>query len=487
MLNAGDGVIAGLSGGPDSVCLFHALCSLRDELKLGPITAVHINHCLRGEESDGDEVSARQLAEGLGAEFIAFRYDVAAIAEKTGESTETAGRRLRYEAFERVRKEKGAARIAVAHNRNDQAETVLMRILRGTGLRGLGGIEYKRPDGIVIRPVLDLSRDQIEEYCRDRGLTPRIDHTNNQAIYTRNKIRLNLLPYLAREFNPSVSDALVRLSRQAREDEDFIMSAALGYIGEDRWNQKDCSLLLEGFEKLHPAAAKRVVLYCAAQAGMDQNMSAVNLEDAVRLAREKAEARETDLADGFYARVSYGKLWILRRSPRDVKKTRGPEDKGPGTEGMAAGKPECGSQAEKTAEEPGIGPVEVTLPLKELESKGSCLVKFQGLEMKLTLAQTVTEDRGRRKDGKIRLDFDRLLEREPVTLRHRRPGDRIRPLGMRGSKKLQDFFTDRKVPKHMRDTMPLLVSGGRVVAAGHEVTSECPVSLETTRTLFIEY
>lgn len=587
MIEPGDGVVVGLSGGPDSVCLFHSLCSLRDELDIGEITAVHINHGLRGAESDGDEESARVLAESMGAEFISFRYDVDKIAAETGEGTEEAGRRLRYGAFEKVRRQKDAARIAVAHNRNDQAETVLMRIMRGTGLRGLAGIDFIRADRVVIRPVLDLSRDEIERYCEENGLHPRIDSTNKEAIYTRNKIRLELLPEMKEKFNPNIVDALVRLSAQAREDEEFIMSAALEYadggaaaassvlegsagcgaevaggvrtqcespIGDAnnermkkaeagrasaRWDQSESSLRLDGFEELHRAAAKRVIMLCAARAGMEQNMSAVNLEAALRLAETEAEGKETDLADGFYARVSYGKLWVLRRaqkSGRGAGRVRGGEvgrESGPtGARcGCAAGNGEsgpigarCGVEAaggeargsgercacenDTAAVQDDVAAASAALPVHELEKTGSASIVFRGRDIKMRVApapaaaadlEALKKRSGRgsmtpggvagepQRSVLLHLDFDLIKAKGSVVIRNRMPGDRISPVGMKGSKKLQDYFVDRKIPKHLRDDILLVVSGGRVIAAGREVSSECPVNAETKLILTIEY
>ena len=517
MIEPGDGVVVGLSGGPDSVCLFHSLCSLRKELEIRDITAVHINHGLRGEESDGDEESARALAESLDADFVSFKYDVNKIAAETGEGTEEVGRRLRYGAFENIRRRKGAARIAVAHNRNDQAETVMMRIMRGTGLKGLAGIDFIRADGVVIRPVLDLSRDEIERYCEENGLHPRIDSTNKKAIYTRNKIRLELLPMMKEKFNPNIVDALVRLSAQAREDEEHIMSEAISYAdGEEprahaRWNKAESSLRLDGFTELHSAVAKRVIMLCALRAGMEQNMSTVNLESALRLAENGAEGKETDLADGFYARVSYGKLWMLRRALK-VREGAG-RDGGSGPGGSRAGGEARGSGERRACREAAAAVQDVgaaaavALPVPELEKTGSASIVFRGRKIRMRVAPAAAaaaDSAAYKKGGRgsltpggvadmpqrsvlLNLDFDLVKAKEHVVIRNRMPGDRISPLGMKGSKKLQDYFVDRRIPKHLRDDVLLIVSGGRVIAAGREVSSECPVNTETKLILTIEY
>lgn len=490
MVASGDGIVVGLSGGPDSVCLFHVLCSLKRKLQIGDITAVHINHGMRGAESDGDEEYARSLAESMGAEFISFKYDVPAIAAASGEGTEEAGRRLRYAAFEKIRREKGAARIAVAHNMNDQAETVMMRIMRGTGLRGLAGIDHMRADGIVIRPLLDVKRSEIEAYCEENGLAPHIDSTNKQDIYTRNKIRLNLLPAMQRDFNPNIMEALVRLSEQAREDEDFITSAAAEFA-DGRWDDKSLSLALDGFSALHSAVAKRVIMLCAQRAGMEQNMSALHLENTLRLAAAGAEAKQTDLSDGFYARVSYGKLWFVRR--RSGRKAAQAIAAGGGDARSAAGQAArgCGAGGKTAAATcvgvEGAAAVCAALPVGELERTGCAEFEFGGHHFVCRVMPADAAVRNTQRSVLLKFDFDSIRAKENVVVRFRMPGDRITPIGMKGSKKLQNYFVDRKIPQHLRDETVLIVSLGRVIAAGCEVTAECPVNSETMQILTIEY
>lgn len=590
MISQGDSVVAGLSGGPDSVCLFHALCELKKELGISSIYAVHINHGLRGAESDGDERYVKELAASLGVECISFNYDVNKEAQSRGMSTEEAGRLLRYDAFEKVRRQKNAQRIAVAHNLNDQAETIIMRIMRGTGIKGLAGIDYVRSDGVVIRPVLDMSRSEIEDYCEVNGLKPRIDSTNNEPIYTRNKIRLNLLPAIVRDFNPNIVSALVRLGKQAAEDEDFISAEAVKYMDSElycesaindenlvagnesglqtremnynkkvraekdsgtvlgsgicggghqniiginsqlqldgiycsewssdcchdggkaintktesninnkksqertpdsrikinpdneninksykemvlknpgvetinrkcrRWNQQECSLWIDGFAELHPAAAKRVIRLCAKRAGLEQNMDAAHIENIMELIYSGIESRETDISKGYYARLSYGRLWFLKRNIKSAKIEQA-----------------------------------VRVPYEDLLEKGAAELRAGGRTIYMRLIQEAggkPEAQRRNSEVFLYIDFDKLTAMGGAVLRNKLPGDRIRPKGMRGSKKLQDFFVDRKVPKHLRETTVLLACGGRIVAAGKEVSAECVQSVETMRILTIEY
>ncbi len=168
-----DKILVALSGGPDSVCLLHILYELKDKFNLD-LGAIHINHMLRGNESDADEKYIINLCDELGIKHYVKRINIEYVAKDSNVSLEVAGRNERYKAFEEIRNKYNYNKIAVAHNANDQAETVLMRIMRGTGLEGLTGIKPKREDG-VIRPILCLNRQEIEGYCEEKKLNPRID------------------------------------------------------------------------------------------------------------------------------------------------------------------------------------------------------------------------------------------------------------------------------------------------------------------------
>ena len=204
-------IVLGLSGGPDSVCLFDLLCELA-EVHGYHIHPVHVNHKFRPGAAEADAEFVEGLCRERGLACRTFVTDCNELAAREGLTSEEAGRKARYEAFFTVATEVAAAgdrsqvAIAVAQNANDQAETILFRMLRGTGIDGLAGIAYKRYErGFAItRPLLDVNRTEIEKYCEERELSPRIDYTNKETVYTRNKIRLELLPFLAERFNPNV-------------------------------------------------------------------------------------------------------------------------------------------------------------------------------------------------------------------------------------------------------------------------------------------
>ncbi|MBR2001780.1 MAG: tRNA lysidine(34) synthetase TilS, partial [Firmicutes bacterium] len=240
LLEQGDGVIVGCSGGPDSMCLLHLLMELQEEMDL-TLRVVHLEHGFRGEASEEDARYVQQYCCDHGIDCVVHREQVRERARRSGISDEAAGREARYELFfaERNRLEQDICaaetshreattprvKIAVAHNKNDQAETILMRILRGTGLEGLCGMELARKDGII-RPLLTTDRREIEAYCEEHELLPRQDHTNQETDYTRNRIRLELIPYLEEHFNENVEDALCRLGNIASESIEVLHHSA---------------------------------------------------------------------------------------------------------------------------------------------------------------------------------------------------------------------------------------------------------------------
>ena len=220
LIQKGDKILVALSGGPDSVCLLHILYGLKDKFNL-TLGAIHINHMLRDEEAYNDERYIIKLCDELGINHYVKRINIEYVAKVANVSLEVAGRNERYKAFEEIRGKYGYNKIAVAHNANDQAETVLMRVMRGTGLEGLTGIKAKREDGII-RPILCLNRQEIEKYCEEKKLNPRIDASNYERIYSRNKIRLDILPYMKEHFNKDIVDTLNRMTILLQKDNEFI-------------------------------------------------------------------------------------------------------------------------------------------------------------------------------------------------------------------------------------------------------------------------
>ncbi|MGN1334131.1 MAG: tRNA lysidine(34) synthetase TilS [Anaerovoracaceae bacterium] len=455
LITDGMHIVLGLSGGPDSVCLFSVLCLLAVEMNL-TIHPVHINHKFRPGAAEADQAYVEELCRSRGICCRSFVYDCPAIARQHKLSPEEAGRNVRYEAFFKVAEEIRSTgvpadkiAVAVAHNANDQCETILFRIMRGTGTDGLSGIAYKRQgkDGTaVIRPLLDVTREEIEKYCEEQKLNPRIDHTNSSTDYTRNRIRLELIPYMAENFNENIVETVNRLGKIAAEDRDYIHGQARKIFdkirqatqdGENAQRGHDISIFTPPLETLHPAIRFRMYNMALDDIGMKGNITRAQMEAVERIRISHSPSASIELTDGFEVCRAYDRLVFRRKSEE------GESEKGKCTGHRMEG-----------------------WKLTIMNRQEYC--KF--IEEK-KIAQTEQTEEARRTgeagrtsaSGQLYGAFSgRILESgAKPELRTRRLGDTIAIKG--GTKKLQDFFTDCKVPKMYRDEMLLLAAGNRIL------------------------
>lgn len=328
-------IVIGLSGGPDSVCLFNALKSLADEMEL-TIHPVHVNHKFRPGAAERDQQYVEELCRKNGLECASFVVDCNALAAETGMTSEEAGRKARYDAFystaEKVKAEnpelsRDDIKIAVAQNANDQAETVLLRLLRGTGVDGLAGIAYKREERgyKVIRPTLDLYRDEIEEYCEANGLDPVTDHTNEESVYTRNKIRNELIPYLEKEHNSNLKESMVRLARIAAADKEYMWQqteeiySKLAEVkpveaagGQGAAEAAEVSMDRESLAKVHPAIRHRVMLKAFAAVGLESDISEERIKAADSNIEKKQGPKTVQFPKGYVLEVAKGRVTIKK-------------------------------------------------------------------------------------------------------------------------------------------------------------------------------
>lgn len=229
LIKNGDSIVIGVSGGPDSICLLHILNELKQELNF-KIYVAHINHLIR-KEADEETEYVQEFCKKLGIECFIKKIDVQKEAKDLKRGTEETGRKVRYEFFNEVLEKTKSNKIATAHNNNDKVETIIMNILRGSGTSGLKGIEPIR-EGKYIRPLIDIEREEIEKYCAENKLNPRIDKSNNENIYTRNKIRNVVIPYIKQEFNPNIIKTINRLSEVITEENEY-----LDKITEETFNE----------------------------------------------------------------------------------------------------------------------------------------------------------------------------------------------------------------------------------------------------------
>ena len=236
LIQENDKIVIGVSGGPDSICLLHILNGLKEKLNF-EIVVAHINHMIR-KEAEEETQYVKKFCDKLGIKCYIKRIDVIDKSNKEKIGTEEAGRKARYDFFEEVLNSVNANKIATAHNENDNAETVLMNIFRGAGTSGLKGIEPIR-DNKYIRPIIECERSEIEEYCRVNKLQPKIDKTNFENVYTRNKIRNVLIPEIKKEFNPNIIESLNKLSILSRQENNFIQEYAKNIMENELIVEKD--------------------------------------------------------------------------------------------------------------------------------------------------------------------------------------------------------------------------------------------------------
>jgi tRNA(Ile)-lysidine synthase len=445
LIPRGGHVVVGLSGGPDSLCLFHVLLRLRDACGF-TVSAVHVNHGLRPGAADADQFYVESLCAGLSVPLAVRSVDVAKMAWELGETPEEAGRTARYRAFDEealaVEREAGLSpdkiKIAVAQNRNDQAETVLMRLIRGSGPDGLAGIPYRRADEEgyeVIRPLLAVDRNEIEDYCADNDLHPRRDHTNAESRYYRNRIRLGLLPLLRKEYNASIDDALIRLSRVAGEDKDFFDTVVRETIEAECEFREDkermsARISLPLLAETHPAIRHRLIIGIFREIGLVQDIEAAHILAADRLLEARKTGKSVDFPAGYRLEISYDTVLF---------------NEGP----------------------PPAGSDEIyELDMRAFEADRDVSILFRSSDLRFRAAVLSSAEAAGDGDSAsaLLLDFDALQrDTNVLTLRTRRNGDRISPMGMDGSKKLQDMFVDMKIPRDERERVVLLAAGSEVL------------------------
>ncbi|MBO5479197.1 MAG: tRNA lysidine(34) synthetase TilS [Clostridia bacterium] len=282
LIEENDHIILGVSGGPDSTCLFHIFLKLQEKLNF-TFVVCHINHGIR-QEAILDEQYVEELCKKYHIPYYVKHEKVLQKAEQEKMSTEEMGRKIRYEFFHEILKKEEATKIATAHTKNDLAETVLMNLLRGTGVSGLKGIEAKRDN--IIRPLIECERGEIENYCKQNNLDPKIDKTNFENIYTRNKIRNELIPYLQKEFNPNIINSIARMSSILTEEDKYLEKLtckAYKQILIEEANE-EIILDLKQFNQLDLVIKDRIVLYTITRLfGSSSGIEKKHIEDIIKL------------------------------------------------------------------------------------------------------------------------------------------------------------------------------------------------------------
>jgi tRNA(Ile)-lysidine synthase len=412
LFTAGENVLAACSGGPDSLALVHALSLLREESGIS-LTVAHVNHMLRGAESDADARFVAEFCCGLGLPFYQANVDVPGYVDERGGSTEDAARILRYEYLRQVARQLGGAKIAVGHHLNDQAETLLFHLFRGAGSAGLAGMRPVRGD--LVRPLITVNRQEIDRYCREHDLTPRQDSTNFDSAYSRNYLRNELIPLIERRFNARLAETLARTAELAGDEHDYIETQA-GKLWPTVVQETADSLIIdcERINLLHAAMRREIFRAAIAKKQGDlKGITFLHVERLIELSISGNVGSVIELPGGLTVCRGYGQLNLTTQRPLPLL----PAIPAPGIRLQVPG----------VTAIPGLGLV-VTVRLMDV---------FPGEEGEGTAVFSL---------GQITL---------PIYVRTRQNGDRFRPAGATGSKKLQDYFIDNKVPRQKRDQIPI--------------------------------
>ena len=446
MLSGGQTVVAAVSGGADSVVMLHLLLELSEELGLR-IIAAHMDHGLRGEESRRDHDFVKGLAKRLGLEFVSKRLKKGEL-KGLGGSPQEAARVKRYAFFSDVALKYKAQKVALGHTSDDQAETVIMRLLKGSSLSGLSGIPPVR--GVFVRPLIQTSRASVEEHAREQGIAFVTDSTNLTIKYLRNRVRLELLPKLAKEYNPSIKETLARTALVLSSDDDFIEKAAIKAFGAALIEQRAGIVVFDRakLKRMHRALSARVFLASVHSLGVEGELGSLHVDAFFGIMNGRRPNASISLPGGAGARREYGRMIVEAGLP--VK---------PQADALISGLP-------------------LALP-------GLTLIEGIGLIEAKLLKPPKKFTTGR---GTAWFDYDALQECGPVTVRQARPGDRIAPFGMEGHRKLKDIFIDSKVPLIERKRTPVVSVGKEVVwLAGLRQSSRFSVGAKTRRALRLDF
>ena len=285
LIEQNDRIVCGVSGGPDSICMLDILRRVKTEKQINfDIIVCHINHLIR-EEATVDEQYVENYCKKYQIPFFVKRIDVKKIAEDNKKGTEETGRKVRYEFFEEIFKKEKANKIAIAHNKNDKIETIIMNVFRGSGISGLRGIEPIR-DNKFVRPVIECERKEIERYCEEYKLEPRIDKTNFINDVTRNKIRNIVIPYIKDEFNPNIINTLDRLSNVITEEDEYMKKQTLNVYNKIKIREDVGYTIidLKQFNTQEEIIRKRIIMHAITKTvGTSQNIEKVNIEDIIKL------------------------------------------------------------------------------------------------------------------------------------------------------------------------------------------------------------
>ncbi len=445
LIGENDNIVVGVSGGPDSMALLYVLLEIKDLINFN-IYIAHVNHGVRGEDAKADQLFVEGMAKKLGLPCYTKNVNMVEYGKQKGISSEEAGRELRYGFFREILELVGGGKIAVAHNMNDQAETLIMRFLRGTGIDGLKGMDFVIKD--IIRPILGISRKEIELYIKEKEIETVLDKTNLEPIYSRNKVRLELIPYVEENFNPNIVNTLWRTSRISSIDSEFLEEFSKLRYNIIVKNQDKRSIILDGRKLLeeHRSIQQRIIRLAILKINDSlQGITEVQISSVINLLLTLGTGREAHLSNDIVAKLIYGDLIIEKGISKSINRYS-----------------------------------------YKLNFPGLNIINDIGYSFDIKVFD-IYEDFNMNKDKNIKyFDLDKI--KGELVVRNRIDGDRIIPFGMRGTKKLKDYFIDEKIPKELRDKIPLIVDDENILwVVGYRTNDLYKVTKKTKRILSIYY
>jgi tRNA(Ile)-lysidine synthase len=417
MLSGGEKILTGLSGGPDSVCLLHVLNNIKDKLTLD-LNAIYIDHGLRPGETDMEIAFCENLCENLKIPFVTRSIDVKTYAGEQKMNMQEAARQLRYNVFDEVSYEINARKVVLGHTADDQAETLLMRLFRGSGPTGLSGIPPVRKN--IIRPLIEIGRKEIESFLDNQKIDFIIDSSNKKEDYLRNRIRLSLVPML-REFNPNIIRTLSKTASIFRDEEKYFEVLVTKTLMKliSRKTDSRVELFLTPFEVMDKVIIRRVLRRVIDETRGLRGISFIHIEDIIDLIKSGRPGDRIYLPEGIRVIKEYSILNLTSEPP-------------------------------------------VTLDTYTLTVPGETILKEAGVLIKASIMEAPSEASVAGPHAYSALfDAEKLIL--PLIARPRKNGDFFFPLGFGMRKKLQDFFVDEKVPRDERDKIPLITSGEEII------------------------
>ena len=445
LIEKNDKILIALSGGPDSICLLDIMIKLKDEYNL-TLYAAHLNHRIRGIDAQEDSLFCQKICKKNNVTFFVKNIDIPELAVQQSRGVEEVARDVRYDMFFDIKNKLGINKIAVAHNLDDQAETMLMKMFRGSGIQGLRGIDYKRKDGII-RPLLDIYKSQINEYCDVNNLNPRIDKTNFESDYSRNKVRLDLIPYIENNYCENIKQILSRTANVIRDDYNYIEEVSKEHYELLVKNKSDDEIILDLplLKNTDTAIQKRVIRLAILDImGNLNNIENVHIIDSLSLL-EKSDGKIINLPKNLKAYIKNEDYVITTKNQENEEITY---------------------------------EYNIEINGKTVVNEIGLTVTTSVLPAKDSLALPVS------KYIKV-FDYDKIVG--SLYVRSRKIGDKLSPIGLTGTKKIKDILINKKIPADTKYMFPIISDDEQILwLLGYRISENYKMDDSTQRVIRIQ-